>query len=131
MPSPKHPANGWRRRWLETFSLRGLALLADSWSTDPPFKDDSGFGAAIAVYRQNILEHYGKLAAEQGNSNNLSAWFKQHRAVARLFCPSVWRNERRIGVAFASLLICFFPASPATQLEILVAGITASGPRRR
>ena len=81
MPSPKHPANGWRRRWLETFSLRGLALLADSWSTDPPFKDDSGFGAAIAVYRQNILEHYGKLAAEQGNSNNLSAWFKQHRAV--------------------------------------------------
>ena len=41
---------------VEAFSLRGLALLADSWSTDPPFKDDSGFGAAVAVYRQNIVQ---------------------------------------------------------------------------
>ena len=53
--------------------------MADSRSTDPPFKDDRGFGAAIAVYRQNIIERYGKLGTEQDNSNNLSAWFKQHR----------------------------------------------------
>jgi hypothetical protein len=86
-------ANAWRRnaspggisQWFEEamvegFSLRGLALLADSWSTDPPFKDDSGFGAAVATYRQNIIERYGKLAIEQGNPKDLGIWFKQHRA---------------------------------------------------
>ena len=60
--------------------MRGLALLADSWSTDPPFKDDSGFGAAVAVYRQNIVQRYGKLPIEQGNPKEFSAWFRQHRA---------------------------------------------------
>jgi len=54
--------------------------LADSRSTDPPFKDDSGFGAAVAVYRQNIVERYGKLAVEQGNPKDCRAWFAQHRA---------------------------------------------------
>jgi hypothetical protein len=86
-------ANSWRPdakpappcQWLEealveAFSLRGLALLADDWSRDPPFADDSGFGAAIAVYRQNVVEQYAKLAHEQGNPDNLAAWFKQHRA---------------------------------------------------
>ncbi|MBR1280442.1 hypothetical protein JQ597_00050 [Bradyrhizobium sp. AUGA SZCCT0177] len=85
-------ANSWRgdakprppSRWLEealveAFSLRGLGILADSWSKDPPFKDDSGFGAALAVYRQNIVERYGKLAIEQGNPKNLDIWLKQHR----------------------------------------------------
>jgi hypothetical protein len=65
---------------VEAFSIRGLALLADNWSRDPPFPDDSGFGAKVAVYRQNIVERYGKLAIEQGNPNDPVAWFKQHRA---------------------------------------------------
>jgi hypothetical protein len=86
-------ANSWRPdakpaapcQWLEeaiveAFSLRGLALLADDWSRNPPFQDDSGFGAAVAVYRQKVVERYGKLALEQGNPGNLGAWFKEHRA---------------------------------------------------
>ncbi|WP_143029708.1 hypothetical protein [Bradyrhizobium brasilense] len=86
-------ANSWRAnakpggpcQWLEeamveAFSLRGLGLLADSWSRDPPFQGDSGFGAAVAVYRQDIVERYGKLAVEQGNAKDFSAWFRQHRA---------------------------------------------------
>lgn len=86
-------ANSWRpdakpaapSQWLEealveAFSIRGLSLLADSWSRSPPFKDDSGFGAAVAIYRQNIVERYGKLAVEQGNPNDLRAWFLEHRA---------------------------------------------------
>src|SRR6516225_4292457 len=76
---PAAPCQWLEEALVEAFSLRGLALLVDSWSTDPPFKDDRGFGAAIAVYRQNITERYGKLGTEQDNSNNLSAWFKQHR----------------------------------------------------
>ncbi|SEE50478.1 hypothetical protein SAMN05444164_8378 [Bradyrhizobium erythrophlei] len=87
-------ANSWRAdakpggpsQWLEealveAFSLRGLSLLADSWSRDPPFRDDSGFGAAVAVYRQNIVQRYGKLAIQQGNPKEPGTWFRQHRAV--------------------------------------------------
>jgi hypothetical protein len=77
---PAAPCQWLEEALVEAFSLRGLALLADSWSTDPPFKDDSGFGAAVAVYRQNIVERYGKLAIEQGNPKDLGAWFSQHRA---------------------------------------------------
>jgi hypothetical protein len=85
-------ANSWRSnskpappcQWLEeamveAFSLHGLARLADDWSRDPPFIDDSGFGAAIAVYRQNIIQRYGKLAHDQGYADDLGAWFMAHR----------------------------------------------------
>ncbi|WP_426442424.1 hypothetical protein [Bradyrhizobium genosp. P] len=65
---------------VEALSLRGLGLLADSWSRDPPFPDDSRFGASVAVYRQNIVDRYGKLAIEQGNPKEFSTLFGQHRA---------------------------------------------------
>jgi hypothetical protein len=77
---PGGPCQWFEEAMVEAFSLRGLALLADSWSRDPPFRDDSGFGAAVAVYRQNIIERYGELAIEQGNPNEFGAWFRQHRA---------------------------------------------------
>ncbi|QIG91118.1 MULTISPECIES: hypothetical protein [unclassified Bradyrhizobium] len=77
---PAAPSQWLEESLVEAFTLRGLALLADNWSRDPPFRDDSGFGAAVAVYRQNAVERYGKLATEQGNSKNPSAWFRQHRA---------------------------------------------------
>jgi hypothetical protein len=77
---PATPCQWLEEAMVEAFSLRGLALLADDWSRNPPFPDDSGFGAALAVYRQNVVERYAKLAREQGNPDNLGAWFKQHRA---------------------------------------------------
>jgi hypothetical protein len=77
---PAAPCQWFEEAMVEAFSLRGLALLADDWSRNPPFPDDSGFGAAVAVYRQNIVEKYGKLANEQGNPKDLAAWFKAHRA---------------------------------------------------
>jgi hypothetical protein len=76
---PAAPCQWLEEAMVEAFSLRGLALLADDWSRNPPFQDDSGFGAAVAVYRQNVVEQYGKLAKEQGNPENLGAWFKEHR----------------------------------------------------
>ena len=85
-------ANSWRAndkpatpcQWLEeamveAFSLRGLGRLADDWSRDPPFVDDSQFGAAIAVYRQNVVQRYGQLAKQQGHADDPAAWFATHR----------------------------------------------------
>jgi len=77
---PGGPCQWLEEAMVEAFSLRGLSLLADGWSRDPPFKDDSGFGAAVAVYRQNIVERYGELAVQQGHSKDPRAWFAQHRA---------------------------------------------------
>lgn len=76
---PAAPCQWLEEAMVEAFSLRGLALLADDWSRNPPFPDDSGFGAALAVYRQNMVERYGKLAQEQGDPQNLGAWFKKRR----------------------------------------------------
>jgi hypothetical protein len=76
---PATPCQWLEEAMVEAFSLRGLALLADNWSRNPPFQDDSGFGAALAVYRQNIVERYAKLAQEQGHPEDLGAWFKEHR----------------------------------------------------
>lgn len=76
---PAMPCQWLEEAMVEAFSLRGLALLADDWSRNPPFPDDTGFGAAVAVYRQNVVERYGKLAKEQGNRVDLAAWFKEHR----------------------------------------------------
>ncbi len=76
---PAAPCQWLEEAMVEAFSLRGLALLADDWSRNPPFQDDSGFGAAVAVYRQNAVEQYGKLAKEQGHRENLAGWFKEHR----------------------------------------------------
>jgi hypothetical protein len=85
---PAPPCQWHEEAMVEAFSLRGLALLADSWSRDPPFKGDSGFGASVAVYRQNIVERYGKLAAEQGHRNDAPGWFREH-CVALESAPSL------------------------------------------
>jgi hypothetical protein len=86
-------ANGWQPhvkpgppcQWLEeamveAFSLRGLGRLAESWKRNPPFPGDNKFGNAIADYRQNIVQQYAKLAAEQGIVDDPAAWFANHRS---------------------------------------------------
>jgi hypothetical protein len=66
---PAAPCQWFEEAMVEAFSLRGLALLADDWSRSPPFPDDSGFGAAVAVYRQT-------------SSKNTASW-RTSRAIRR------------------------------------------------
>lgn len=77
---PATPCQWLEEAMVEAFSLHGLARLADDWSRDPPFADDSGFGAAIATYRQDVVQRYGKLATDQGHADAPAAWFATHRA---------------------------------------------------
>jgi hypothetical protein len=44
--------------------------------------DDSGFGAVVAVNRQEVVERYGKLAKEQGHSDDPDAWFQRQRVIS-------------------------------------------------
>lgn len=81
-------ANSWEKdaterppsRWLEetlaeSFALRGLGLLADSWAAHPPFPGDNAYGAAIRTYRQDILTRYRACAQKQG-ATDLLRWYE-------------------------------------------------------
>lgn len=85
-------ANSWRQdakpaapcQWLEeamveAFSIRGLARLGANWKKDPPFADDNAFGNSIINYHHNILMEYGKLAEDQGGTDDFAGWFATHR----------------------------------------------------
>jgi hypothetical protein len=76
----KAPCQWLEEAMVEAFSLRGLRRLADSWKQDPPFPGDNEFGDAIADYRQNVVQRYTKLAAEQGLINDPAAWFANRRS---------------------------------------------------
>jgi hypothetical protein len=134
---PEPPSQWLEEAMVEAFSLRGLALLADDWSRDPPFADDSGFGAAVAVYRQNVVERYGKLAKEQGNAENLAAWFAEHRQAieahpglgpfAQAFCVSVLAEYERDPAALEALgALNRWPAHGGIPLEDYFAAWEAS-----
>ena len=76
---PKPPSQWLEEGMVEAFSLRGLGRLAESWKQEPPFPGDNEFGEGIALYRDNIVQRYAKLAAEQGLMRNPAGWFANHR----------------------------------------------------
>ena len=84
-------ANSWEQdgispppcRWLEealveAFSLRGLAVLAESWAANPPFPGDNNYARAIQQYRQDMVTKYQNLAREQGTTD-LTSWYRQEK----------------------------------------------------
>jgi hypothetical protein len=76
---PAAPCQWLEEAIVEAFSLRGLGRLAENWKQNPPFAGDNAYGAAIAEYRQDIVQRYGKLAAEQGTIGDTAAWFAGRR----------------------------------------------------
>ncbi len=71
-------------RWLEealaeSFSLRALDLLAQSWATEPPFPGDNAYAEAIRQYRGDILRKYEQYAHNRG-ATDLRAWFEGNEA---------------------------------------------------
>ena len=59
---PKPPSQWLEEAVVEAFSIRGLALLAESWELNPPFPNDSGFAGAIRQYHANLLAGYREVA---------------------------------------------------------------------
>ena len=71
---PKPPCQWLEEALVESFSIRGLGLLADSWERNPPFPNDSGYGNAIRQYRADLLAVYKKAAPP-----DLAAWLRAGR----------------------------------------------------
>ena len=59
---------------VEAFSIRGLALLADSWQHDPPFPHNAVYADAIRHYRSDLLDGYDKAVPA-----DLAAWLRAGR----------------------------------------------------
>ena len=59
---PKPPSQWLEESVVEAFSIRGLAVLAESWEQNPPFPHDSAFAGAIGQYHANLLAGYRKAA---------------------------------------------------------------------
>lgn len=76
---PAGPCGWLEEAMVEAFSLHGLARLAESWKTDPPFPNDGAFGEAIADYRRKTIQGYSVLAREQASSADFGSWFEDHR----------------------------------------------------
>ncbi len=74
---PTLPCQWLEEALVESFSLRGLGRLAESWRQNPPFPEDNAFGESIAKYRQDILQRCSTLADSQGLSRN--TWFADNR----------------------------------------------------
>jgi hypothetical protein len=76
---PRNPCQWLEEALVESFSIRGLRLLADSWERDPPFPGDAAFGGAIRTYREHALAGYRAFASEVGADRGLAAWFRAYR----------------------------------------------------
>lgn len=71
---PQPPTQWLEEVLVETFSVRGLRLLADSWEKSPPFAGDAGFARAVRQYGSALLDKF--------KADYLSPlkWFRMNRA---------------------------------------------------
>lgn len=76
---PRPPSQWLEEAMVEAFSIRGLALLAASWESNPPFAGDAAFAAAIRDYRAQLIRKYGT-ASGQPSPPDAAAWFRENRA---------------------------------------------------
>ena len=77
---PQNPCQWLEEVFVEAFSLRGLAKLADSWEQRPPFANDSPFADFIRKYRRRAIKKYEEITKEQLQSHGIADWFKNNRA---------------------------------------------------
>jgi hypothetical protein len=90
---PKLPSQWLEEALVEAFSIRGLALLADSWEQRPPFPNDAAFANNIRKYRQDVIEKY-KPAGEP-RQLDMCAWLLRNRDA--LDHTGRGRDDRRPG----------------------------------
>ena len=74
---PLRPSQWLEEALVEAFSLRGLALIADSWEQSPWLPDEATFSKDLRRYREFLIAGYRKGAA--GAKQWLNSWFADTR----------------------------------------------------
>ncbi|MHC2335478.1 hypothetical protein [Bradyrhizobium sp. USDA 4454] len=70
---PQPPTQWLEEVLVETFSVRGLRLLADSWERSPPFAGDADFARAIRQYSTALLDKF------KADDLSPAEWFRTNR----------------------------------------------------
>jgi len=68
---------------VEAFTLRGLALIADSWEQDPWLPGEAGYSKDLRRYRDFLIGGYRKGTA--GSKQWLAGWFADSRTAVESF----------------------------------------------
>lgn len=76
---PGPPCQWVEEMLVETFSVRGLGLLAKGWAEVPPFPGDGAYAHFIHEYRDAILAQYGGLALGERFRDGARGWFAAQR----------------------------------------------------
>ncbi|WP_143271559.1 hypothetical protein [Bradyrhizobium mercantei] len=76
---PQPPTQWLEEALVETFSIRGLRLLAESWEQSPPFAGDQAFAGAIRQYRADLLQA-SRSDGAAGSPDDAASWFQATRA---------------------------------------------------
>jgi transposase len=74
---PLRPTIWLEEALVEAFTLRGLALVADSWEQDPWLPGETGFSRHLRRYREFLIAGYRNGAA--GSKQWLNGWFADSR----------------------------------------------------
>ena len=74
---PLRPSHWLEEALVEAFTLRGLALIADSWEQDPWLPGEAGYSKDLRRYREFLIGGYRNGAA--GSKQWLNGWFADTR----------------------------------------------------
>ncbi|MGO9686052.1 MAG: hypothetical protein ACLPTZ_26360, partial [Beijerinckiaceae bacterium] len=80
---PLRPSIWLEEALVEAFTLRGLALIADSWEQDPWLPSEAGYSKDLRRYREFLIGGYRNGAA--GAKQWLNAWFADNRQAVESF----------------------------------------------
>jgi len=72
---PRNPSQWLEEAVVESFSIRSLGKLADSWRISPPFPQDNAYANAIRDYRERLLQSDRQEADERHGAAGLTAWY--------------------------------------------------------
>src|SRR5882672_7981985 len=75
----KPPSHWLEEALVDAFSIRNLALLADSWEKNPPFPGSSAYGDGLRKYREEVVKKY-RDAGGTAPVTDIAAWFRETRA---------------------------------------------------
>ena len=74
---PIRPSHWLEEALVEAFTLRGLALIADSWEQDPWLPGEARYSKDLRRYREFLIGGYRNGAA--GSKQWLNGWFADNR----------------------------------------------------
>jgi transposase len=80
---PLRPSIWLEESLVEAFTLRGLALIADSWERDPWLSGEAGYSKDLRRYREFLISGYRNGAA--GSKRWLDGWFADNRTAVESF----------------------------------------------